>query len=306
MDPIVVHNLCKTFENVKAVDDVSFSVKKGEIFGLLGANGAGKTTTINMISGLTKQDSGTVHILGKTQEEDWELVKNNSNVSTAYYPLSDVLSIRQNLRIYAKIYGVKRREEKIDQLLKDFELTKLGDRRVRALSSGEKTRTVLCKGFINDPQVLFLDEATVGLDPDIAEKTRNLIRQYQKQNNATILFTSHYMFEVEELCKRIAFMDKGKILRIATADQLKKAIKHYTVEIAVKNNLPKLKQLIQKEDVNVLFAKNNTLIFEVEYKKDRVYKILNKVFKQGFLLSDLHIKKPTLDDIFIKIARREK
>ena len=181
MFAIEVINLRKTYGKVVAVDDVSFKVKKGEIFGFLGVNGAGKTTTINMITGLLQKDSGTIKILNHDPEEAWEYVKNRINVSTAYYPLSDALTIRQNLRIYAKIYGVKNVEQKIMSLMQQFELSHLADRKVADLSSGERTRTALCKGLINDPEVLFLDECTVGLDPDIAEKTRRIIKNYQQK-----------------------------------------------------------------------------------------------------------------------------
>ncbi|MBS3175970.1 ABC transporter ATP-binding protein [Candidatus Woesearchaeota archaeon] len=306
MFAIEVINLRKTYGKVVAVDDVSFKVKKGEIFGFLGVNGAGKTTTINMITGLLQKDSGTIKILNHDPEEAWEYVKNRINVSTAYYPLSDALTIRQNLRIYAKIYGVKNVEQKIMSLMQQFELSHLADRKVADLSSGERTRTALCKGLINDPEVLFLDECTVGLDPDIAEKTRRIIKNYQQKSGCTILFTSHYMYEVEELCDRIAFMDKGKIIKIATADKLKKAIKKHTIEITVKSRAEELKNFLMLEQMNILLAEDNTIIFEVTCERDKIYKILNKIFTKGFLLSDLHIKKPTLDDIFIKIARGRK
>ena len=310
MKDIEVKNLRKTFgrkeKKVIAVDDVSFYVNRGEIFGFLGPNGAGKTTTINMLTGLLKKDSGEIKLLGKDPIKDWEYVKNKSNVSTAYFPMSGVLTIRQNLRVYAGLYNVKNREKKIDSLLEIFELTKLGNTKVVNLSSGEQTRTALCKGLINDPKLLFLDECTVGLDPDIAEKTRRIIKEYQKKNDCTILFTSHYMYEVEELCDRIAFIDKGNIIRIATADQLKKEIKKHTIELKVKDKHGELIKFLQDENINIIFAENNTIIFDVSLEKDKIYKILNKIFTKGFLLDDLHIKKPTLDDVFVNFARSRK
>ena len=188
MDYIEVYNLVKTFKEkgkeIIAVDGISFKVRKGEIFGLLGPNGAGKSTTINILTGLVEKDSGTVKILGFEPEKNWEFVKNNSNVATAYSWLSDVLTIRQNLRVYAKLYGVKNYEEKINELLRLFELDDIADRKIVRLSSGENTRVVLCKGLINNPKVLFLDECTVGLDPDIADKTRSTIKDYQQKMTA--------------------------------------------------------------------------------------------------------------------------
>ena len=307
MNYIEVKNLVKTFrekgKTVTAVDGISFSVKKGEIFGLLGPNGAGKSTTINMLTGLLEKDSGTVKILGYEPEANWEYVKNNSNVATAYSWLSDVLSIRQNLKVYARLYGVRNQKEKINELLELFELKSIADRKVIRLSSGENTRAVLCKGLINDPKVLFLDECTVGLDPDIADKTREIIKDYQKRHDCTILFTSHYMYEVEELCDRIAFMSDGKIVRIDTSSNLKKLIKKHTVEIAVKKNIKLLREFLEEEGVDIIFEKNNSITFEVTTEDDKMYKVISKIFHKGFMLSNLHVKGPTLDDIFIKIAR---
>ncbi len=310
MRDIVVSKLRKTFKSkgkeVVAVDNLSFYVTRGEIFGLLGANGAGKSTTINMLAGLVLQDSGTIKLLGKDPKKDWEFVKNRMNVSTAYFPLTDVLTIRQNLRVYAKLYNVKNAEKKIDELLEQFELTKLADKKVVTLSSGERTRTALCKGLINDPQLLFLDECTVGLDPDIAEKTRRIIKDYQKKTGCTILFTSHYMHEVEELCDRIAFMDEGKLLTIATAAQLKKQVKKHQVELTLEDGSDELKELLQEEGLTVLGGRDNMLVFEIDAKSDDVNTIVQRLVKLGLSLKDIHIRKPTLDDIFIHFARRKK
>jgi len=310
MNDIEVKNLRKTFgrgkRKVVAVDDVSFYVKKGEIFGFLGVNGAGKTTTINMLTGLLKQDSGEIRIFGKDPEKNWEEVKNKINVTTAYFPLTDVLTVRQNLIIYAKLYHVKNFRKKIDKLLTQFEMKQFENTKVVNLSSGEKTRTALCKGLLNDPKVLFLDECTVGLDPDIAEKTRKIIKEYQEKTGCTILFTSHYMFEVEQLCDRIAFMKKGKILHISTIDELKRQIKEHRIEITLKNRVNELKKFLEKEKLNILSVQGKKIVFEVSFENDEVYKILNKIFTKGFMLDDLYIKKPTLDDVFIKIAREGK
>ncbi|MBI2101040.1 ABC transporter ATP-binding protein [Candidatus Woesearchaeota archaeon] len=309
MDCIEVYDLVKTFrekgKEIVAVDGISFKVKKGEMFGLLGPNGAGKSTTINILTGLLEKDSGTVKILGFEPEKNWEFVKNNSNVATAYSWLSDVLTVRQNLRVYAKIYGVKNTEKRINELLEMFELGNVADRKVIRLSSGENTRAVLCKGLINNPKVLFLDECTVGLDPDIADKTRSLIKNYQKENDAAILFTSHYMYEVEQLCDRIAFMSNGKIISIDTSSNLKKLIKKHTVEIAVKKDIKPLMEFLKTEGVEIIFAKDNSIVFEVTTEHDKMYKVISKIFHKGFMLSNLHVKGPTLDDVFIKIARQK-
>ncbi|MBU0979794.1 MAG: ABC transporter ATP-binding protein [Nanoarchaeota archaeon] len=310
MYPIEVAELVKSFRQKRKrkviVDDVSFKVKKNEIFGLLGPNGAGKTTIINILAGLLTEDSGEIRILGHRPEENWEHVRNRMNVSTAYFPLSDVLTVEQNLKVYARLFGIKNVKEKIDELLSIFELSSVRKQRVLKLSSGERTRVTLCKGLINDPEVLLLDECTVGLDPDIAEKTRNIIKQYHKHHDCSMLFTSHYMYEVEELCNRIAFLNKGKIVKIDTAENLKRLIKNQTVEIAVKEKSRELKEFLKTEGLDVLLARQNTIIFEVTSEDEKLYKTMNKIFAKGFRLTDLHIQKPTLNDIFIKFAREGK
>lgn len=309
MNYIEVSNLVKSFKEkgkiIKAVDDISFNVKKREIFGLLGPNGAGKSTTINILTGLLEKDSGVVKILGFEPENNWEFVKNNTNVATAYSWLSDVLTIRQNLRVYAKLYGVQNCKKRINELLELFELKDIADRKIIRLSTGENTRAVLCKGLINNPKVLFLDECTVGLDPDIADKTRIIIKNYQKENDCAILFTSHYMYEVEELCDRIAFMSGGNIISIDTSSNLKKLIKKHTVEIAVKKNIKLLKEFLKTEGIDIVLEKDNSIVFEVTTENDKMYKVISKIFHKGFMLSNLHVKGPTLDDIFIKIARQK-
>ncbi|MBI4439688.1 ABC transporter ATP-binding protein [Candidatus Woesearchaeota archaeon] len=306
MNSIEVRSLSKSFGDVKAVDSVSFSVKKGEFFGLLGPNGAGKTTTINMLTGLLEKDSGEISILGKNPNEDWEYVKNRMNVSTAYFPISDVLTVRQALNVYSRIFGVKDYKRKISELLVKFELSHLQDRRIILLSSGERTRVAIAKGLLNDPEVLFLDECTVGLDPDIADKTRTLMREYQKEKGAAIFFTSHYMFEVEMLCGRIGFMINGRLLNVDTSANLKRIIRKTTVEMVVKEGRAKLlRDFLLEEDVDVLFMEDNRVAFEVASSGDRLYRLMNKIFAQGFKLSDLHIKRPTLEDLFIKLARRK-
>ncbi|MBS3137010.1 ABC transporter ATP-binding protein [Candidatus Woesearchaeota archaeon] len=312
MDAIEVNNLVKSFREknklIKAVDNISFSVKKGEIFGLLGPNGAGKTTTLNILNGLISKDSGEIKILGLDPEQNelnWESVKNKINVSTAYYSLSEQLTIRQNLKVYAMLYNIKNIQEKIDQLLQMFELKSLDNRKVVQLSSGEKTRVSLCKGFINDPEVLFLDECTVGLDPDIAEKTREIIRDYQEQKGTTIIFTSHYMYEVEELCNRIAFMNNGRIIKIDTAGNFKKLIKKTSIELTIKENYPALMKIMKERNIDILSTGTNTVVFEVSSSTDQLYKLMNMIFKAGVKISDMHMNKPTLEDIFIQFARKK-
>jgi len=307
MKYVEVKNLRKAYyhrgKRIEAVRGISFNIRKGEIFGLLGPNGAGKTTTIDILSGILTKDSGTVRIFEKDPEKEHEYIRNRMNVSTAYYPLSSVLTVYENLKVYARLFGVRHYDNLINGLVKEFEISHLRNKRVGKLSSGEQTRVSLCKSLINSPKLLLLDECTVGLDPAIAEKTRNLIKEYHKQHKPAILFTSHYMFEVEELCKRIAFMSRGRIISIGSADALKKLIKKHTISMHILAGHKQLEDFFREKGIDVLFLTKNMVRFDVSARGERLYRLLNSLFKRGVKIKDLHIKRPTLDDIFIKIAK---
>ncbi|HIH38600.1 ABC transporter ATP-binding protein [Candidatus Woesearchaeota archaeon] len=305
MFAIEVEGLRKSYGKDIAVQDVSFKIRKGEIFGLLGPNGAGKSTTINMITGLLTRDAGTIKILGSDPEKDWERIKNKMGVATAYYPLNEILTIRQNLIVYSKIYNIQNANERINSLLKDFGLEHLANKRIGHLSSGERTRTTLCKGLLPKPEILFLDECTIGLDPDIAQKTRQMILDYHNETKCTILFTSHYMFEVEQLCDRIAFLDKGRILYVDTSKELKAMIKKEVIQLTLKSNTEKLSSFLRKKSIRIISVQESIITFELQENKE-TFQLLKEIFNQDFDVIDMHISKPTLDDIFIHIARNGK
>lgn len=307
---IEVKNLRKVFKTGKtefeAVKGISFNVKPGEILGLLGPNGAGKSTTINMLTGLLASDGGEIKIFGLDPEKNWEQVKNRMNVATAYEKLSGNLTVRQNLMIYAGIYGVKNRKEKIAKLSKMFGLENLMDRLSNKLSSGENTRLVLAKSLLNDPEVIFMDECTVGLDPDMAEKTRQIIKEYNEKTNCSIIFTSHYMYEVEELCDRIVFLKEGKVISIGTPDDIKKSMTNETIEFNVSKNRPKLFGILNSHKIRWTILEGNMIRFDIDTDKHNLQDILNAITNSDIEFGNLHIYKPTLDDFFIKIARTKK
>jgi len=308
MYTLKAENLVKGFKEkqgvIKAVDNVSFKIKKGEIFGLLGINGAGKSTTINILSGLILPDSGKIEIFGKNFFKNPEEIKGKFNVATAYYALSHNLTVKQNLNVYARLYNIKNREEKIKKLSDKFLISHLSNTKIRALSSGEKTRVVLVKSLLNDPQLLFLDECTVGLDPDMAEITRKHLKEYNKETGCTILFTSHYMQEVERLCDRIAFMDQGKIVKIGKAQSLVKELATQEVQMHFSKDIEKAKAILKKENINFTEDGRNILTFQIKNKNKVIYPLLEKFVKAKINFDDLHLRKPTLEEYFIKKSRK--
>jgi ABC-2 type transport system ATP-binding protein len=207
-----VSNLRKQYGGTVAVDKLSFTIARNEIVGLLGPNGAGKTTTINMILGVLEPDSGTVRI------EDLDLAKSRSqalertNFVAVYSPLPGNLTVVENLRFFGLIYGVRNLRERIEALLEQFDLLQFRQVKCGVLSSGEQTRVSLAKAMINRPNLLLLDEPTASLDPSVARDVRTKIREATLQGNGGVLWTSHNMHEVEEVCDRVLFLSHGKIL----------------------------------------------------------------------------------------------
>ncbi len=281
---------------VEALRDVSLSIRKREIFGLLGPNGAGKTTMVNVVAGIVTNDAGSVRLFG---EELTQAVKGRMNVATAYKGLLLYLTVFQNLKFYGRLYGVPRVDQRIQQLLRQFRIEHLKDKRFYLLSSGEKTRVNLCKGLINEPEFLMLDEATVGLDPDIAQHVREEIRKLE----TTILFTSHNMYEVEELCDRVAFLHKGRILRTGTPSALTRLITQQLVTIDFSPGTKSIAAALKRLGVEIVSHDGLRAVLRVPHAERKLHDILHPLFAQGFLIKDLAIQKPSLEDVFLSIAR---
>jgi ABC-2 type transport system ATP-binding protein len=212
-EPVVeVKGLTKVFKLLKAVDNVSFDIYPGEILGLLGPNGAGKTTIIHMLLGLTTPESGKIKIFGFDLKKNREKIIQDVNFSSSYVSMPNSLTVKESLKVFARLYKVKEKEKRISELIKTFEIEAIEDKLVRNISSGHQTRLNLAKALINNPKVLFLDEPTASLDPDIADKTRSLLKSIKKSRNLSILYTSHNMKEMEEMSDRIIFLHKGRII----------------------------------------------------------------------------------------------
>lgn len=209
MDVLTVNNLTKVYQQKRAVDDVSFRVRRGEVLGLLGPNGAGKTTTINMILGVLAPTSGTIHIGELDLARQRSKALSRTNFAAVYAPLPGNLTVLQNLRIAGLLYEVANLSERIEEVVQLFELDKYRKTRCGLLSSGEQTRVSLAKAVLNRPDLLLLDEPTASLDPATARRLR---RQLKEVDVGGILWTSHNMGEVTEVCDRLMLLSQGKVL----------------------------------------------------------------------------------------------
>ena len=216
-----VKNLVKKFETTIAVNNISFKIEKNKTLGLLGPNGCGKTTSIGMMLGLITPTSGQIFI------DDVLLMPKNRikllslmNFASPYIELPKKLSVKQNLEIYARLYGVNKVKERIDNMVEDLNLQSLLNKKNGELSSGQKNRVALAKSLINRPKLLFLDEPTASLDPDVGDFVREYIEKYKKNNELTILLASHNMKEVERLCNEVIMMKQGEIVDSGTCEEL--------------------------------------------------------------------------------------
>jgi len=248
---VEVNDLTKQFDGTVAVDRLSFEVRRGEILGLLGANGAGKTTAMHMILGLITPSAGSVRIFGKDMQKNRIEILQRSNFSSAYANLPTNLRVWQNMYVFAKVYGVKDHNKKVDLLMEMFEIAHLKNSVTGQLSSGEATRLNLCKALLNDPELLMLDEPTASLDPDIADKVRKLLRTIQREKGMTVLYTSHNMRDIEEVCDRVLFVAKGKKIAVGTSKEIIDQFKQKSLE-----------------DVFIRIARSGDLLAEGEKDKE--------------------------------------
>ena len=217
---VEVRELTKTFNGVTAVDCISFDIYEGEILGLLGPNGAGKTTTIHMLLDLVTPTSGQILIGGLDLRHHREEILRQINFASSHIAMPYSLTVEENLQIFGRLYEVPHRQERIEQVLKELDMASLRSKLTRTLSTGQMTRLSLAKAFLTRPKLLLLDEPTASLDPDIADKARTLVREYQRRFGCTVLYTSHNMREMEQMSDRIIFLQRGKIVASGTAQEI--------------------------------------------------------------------------------------
>jgi len=209
---IEISNLSKKFKNTLAVKSMNFKIKKGQVIGLLGPNGCGKSTTIGMLLGLIKPTTGNVMINDQNMENNRTNLLQKMNFISPYIELPKKLTIEENLKVYGSMYGVKNLNSKVIELMEMLNLVEFKKRKTGELSSGQKNRVSLAKAFINDPDILLLDEPTASLDPDVADYVRGIIENFSSNKEKTILIASHNMVEVERLCDEVMMMKDGEII----------------------------------------------------------------------------------------------
>lgn len=296
-------------EWVEAVRGISFRVRRGELFGLLGPNGAGKTTTIKMLTTLLEPSGGTARILGLDVRRNAREIRRRINlVAEGERTLYWRLSAYENLKYFARIYYVPKDEERerIERLLKLVGLWERRNDLVMNFSRGMKQRLAIAKALINDPEVLFLDEPTLGLDVQSAIFVREFIRRLVDEEGKTVLLTTHYMAEAERLCDRIAIIDHGKIIALDTPKGLKKLVREEeTIEIRAKNIEPeKMSSSPFKMAVIERNPETGVLRLRAQVDEEELPKLVEWLVRRGVKVLSVERREPTLEDVFIKLTGR--
>lgn len=297
-----VKNLSKTYGGFTAVNGISFSVPRGKIVGFLGPNGAGKTTTIQILSGITLPNGGSIRYFGNDFATDREACLQRINSTSAFNTLMGRISVWENLFVYAELYQVPNARAKIASLLEQLEATDIASRLYKDLSSGQKTRINLIKSLLNDPEILLMDEPTASLDPDIADKTLTLIENLRRDRNLSILYTSHNMNEITRICDEVIFLDHGNIVAQDTPLNLTKRISHATLCVVFDKKTDALDSLLKEKGFTFSYPEHATV--EVEASEQAIPGLLFDMSKTGIWIEDIEIKKPTLEDVFLQIARK--
>ncbi len=315
MNETVLHvkNLQKSYPGKREARDqalrgVSFDVREGEIFGLLGPNGAGKSTTINIFSGLLSSDGGTIEIFGKDFNRDYLWIRSQMNVATAYAQLPIRLSVAENLRVFSYFYAMPEKERRANDLMELFGITHLRNVQIGQLSAGQKTLVNICKALLNEPKLLLLDEPTSSLDPENAAHVRAVLQQIQKERQMTILWTSHDMPEVEEVCDRIAFLLNGRIEVVDTPENLVRlvATQEMTIIFPSTASAEAAAAIALPKGMHSIKQQSRTVTFVLPHKQGAVPQILRRLQEKKLDFLDMHITRPALEEVFLKMAERQR
>ena len=306
---IEVKNLTKEFNGTTAVNHVSFDVKEGEIFGLLGPNGAGKSTTIRMLCTLTKPTGGTATIGGQDIVKDGGKVRELVGLVSEKMIMYDRLTAKENLKFFGKLYNIPNEvlNKRINEMLELVHMEKWQNKQVGTYSTGMKQRINIIRALLNMPEVLFLDEPTLGLDPQSSTEIRDFIRKINQERKITIILTTHMMIEAEMLCDRIGIMDYGKIIALDTSLNLKKLVSGgNTFELNISNLDNKLLSVIKSlGSVKSVVRENETRV-KVRAEGDGAFdEIVDAIrAKDGKILS-INSLDPTLEDVFLHLTGHE-
>lgn len=303
---IQIDGLTKKFGELTAVDNISFNIEKGEIFGFLGPNGAGKTTTLSMLATLSEPTSGKALVNGYDIEKQRDEVRESIGMVFQDSSLDEELTAYENMDFHGRLYRVppELRKKKITELLKLVEIDDRRDSLVKTFSGGMRRRLEIARGLLHEPKVLFLDEPTLGLDPQTRNKIWQYVKKLNREKKVTIILTTHYMDEADKLCDRVAIIDRGKIIVTGTSQKLKDAIGGDVVTIETQNK-DKIELLLKDcKWCKSTKVHDGQVTIHVQDAGKRVPDLLNLAYRNKIKIDFLTINKPTLEDVFLHYTGR--
>ncbi len=286
------------FSEKVALSEIDLKIPSNRIYGILGPNGAGKTTLVSLMATLLRQTKGRIEVLGYDTLRELKEIRKRINIASGNPNLIWSLTVYENLRYYSLLYGINDKKA-VEELIREFELEEFRDVEFNRLSTGNKQKLILARAFVNNPELVFLDEPTKGLDPPVARRLREKIRSLQKELGITVVLTTHYMAEAEMLCDRIAFINRGKIVAEGTKDELKRMLKmRDKITIEVDGSVPELRL----EGVFAVERDGNQLSFYVDSAEARIWDIAKEVARFG-RIKNISVKEVDLEDVFNELAK---
>ncbi len=285
-----------------AVDDVSFHLEEGQILGLLGPNGAGKSTTISMLLGVLTPTSGAITYFGKDFATHRSEVLNEVGFASTYISMPWRLTVWENLRVYALLFGLEYDEfaRRAEKFLQQFGVWEQRNKMMNQLSAGQTTRIMLAKAFIPHPKIALLDEPTASLDPDIAHEVRRFVRDQREQYGTSILYTSHNMDEVADLCDSVLFMKKGALVAKDTPENLAASISRAKVRLLVTDGLKRIERFAREQSLSI-HTEGREVVLEID--EHAVAQFLMKLAAENITYTQISIDKPTLEDYFLSMSK---
>lgn len=301
MDILLAKNLTKVYGTFTAVDNISFSLKEGEILGILGPNGAGKTTTIQMLLGVLTPTKGEVYYFGKNLKKHREEILEEVNFSSSYTNLPWMLTVKESFIFISYLYRIKNRSQRIKEIISIFRLDEIINKKFSDLSAGQITKANLAKAFLNFPKILLLDEPTASLDPESAKYIREFLLKERQKFNVSIIITSHNMNEVEEICDRVIFINKGRIIADDNPENLARTIEITHVELLIKDGLKRIIEYCENKNIS---HKLDGRYIIVDLKEKEIPDFLKRIMEMGVFYDEISIEKPTLEDYFLETAKK--
>jgi len=305
---IFIQGLTKKFGELTAVDNVDLSIKKGELFGLLGANGAGKSTIIKMLTTMLTPTAGIARVWGHDVAKERNEVRSSIGVVFQDPAVDSMLTGRENLDFHGRMYGMDRalRKERIEEVLDLVDLSEKADVKMQDYSGGMQRRLEIARGLMHCPHVLFLDEPTLGLDPQTRRHIWQYIRNMNKKKSVTVILTTHYMEEADYLCDRVAIIDNGKIVALDTPENLKGMIGSDTISLDIKSGEETLLQSLQLFPwIKSAAYSNGNIEIMVDHAQSRIPEVMQEACRNNAVIRTVSIHQPTLEDAFLKFTGKK-